>query len=104
MAHIDQAQFESLWQRVKDRPSVRQGAAAPIHADLSLTGILTNYMAMAATGREWGKISQQEFNDLETAVNALRAVLARIKDSELVTAAAAANAAAIQQKLSRPKS
>jgi len=103
MANIDQAHFETLWQRAKE-PRVRPAVAAPIHADFSLTGILTNYMAMAATGREWGKLSQQDYNDLEGAVNALKTVLARINDSELVSAATAANAAAIQQKLARPKS
>jgi hypothetical protein len=104
MAHIDQAQFESLWQRANNQPRTRQVAAATIHADFSLTGILTQYMTMAATQREWGKLSQQEYNDLEGAVNALKAVLARINDSEMVAAAAAQNAVAIQQKLSRPKS
>jgi hypothetical protein len=35
-------------------------------------------------------------------VNALKAVLARIKDSELVAEAAARNATAIQAKFARP--
>jgi hypothetical protein len=104
MAHFDQAQFESLWQRVKDQPPVRQLAPKPIQADLSLTGILNHYMTMAAGQREWGKLSQQDYNDLELAINALKTVLARINDSALVADAAARNAALIQQKRSKPTS
>ena len=104
MPHMDHAQFEALWQRVKDHPLVRRGAAAPVQADLSLTGILTRYTTMAAQQREWGKLSQQDYNDLEAAANTLKAVLARIDDSGLVAEAAARNATAIQAKFARPVS
>lgn len=99
MAHIDQTKFEELWQGVKDRPQVRRAIAAPIQADFSLTGILNHYLTMAASQREWGKISQQDYNDLETAVNTLKMVLARINDSGLVAEAVTRNAALIQQKI-----
>ena len=102
MIHIDQSQFESLWQRIKDQPLMRQIAPKPIQADLSLANILTQYMAMAAGQREWGNLSQQDYNDLDAAVNALKSVLTRINDSELVAKAAAKNAALIQQKLAKP--
>jgi hypothetical protein len=104
MPHFDHAQFEALWQNVKNLPMVRHAQPAPIQADLSLTGILDHYMAMAAKQREWGKLNQYDYNDLETAVNALKKVLARVKDSELVADAAARNAAAIQAKFARPAS
>ena len=102
MPHIDHAQFEALWQNVKSKPVVQRAQAAPIQADLSLTGILTHYMAMAALQREWGKISQQDYNDLDAATNALKAVLVRIKDPDLVAEASARNAAVIQAKLAKP--
>jgi|SRR5580692_2051443 hypothetical protein len=104
MPHLDHAQFETLWQNVKTQPVVRRATGTPIQADLSLTGILNHYMAMAAPQREWGKLTQQDLNDLEAAMNALKAVLARIKDSELVAEAAARNATAIQAKFARPAS
>jgi len=102
MPHMDHAQFEALWQNVKSKPMVQRAQAAPIQADLSLTGILTHYMAMAALQREWGKISQQDYNDLDAAANALKAVLVRIKDSDLVAEASRRNAAVIQAKLAKP--
>jgi hypothetical protein len=104
MPHMDHAQFEALWQNAKDHPLVRRAAAEPIHADLSLTGILNQYMAMAALQREWGKLSQLDYNDLEAAVNTLKTVLVRVKDSELIADAAARNAALIQAKFARPAS
>lgn len=101
MPHIDQAQFETLWQNVKSRPVVRRAEAAPIQADLTLTGILNHYMTMASQQREWGKITQPDYNELELAVNALKAVLVQINDRDLVAAAAAQNIAAIQRKLGK---
>jgi hypothetical protein len=102
MPHIDHAQFEALWQNVKSKPVVQRAQAAPIQADLSLTGILNHYIAMVALQREWGRVSQQDYNDLETAANALKAVLVRIKDTDLVAEASARNAAVIQAKLAKP--
>jgi hypothetical protein len=104
MPHMDHAQFETLWQNVKTQPVAPRAEAKPIQADLTLTGILNHYMAMAALQREWGKLTQQDYNDLESAANALKTVLARIKDSELVSEAMARNAVAIQAKMARPTS
>jgi hypothetical protein len=99
MAYLKPAEFESLWEGVKTRPLVRAAQVAPIAADLSLTGMLNHYMSMAGKHREQGKISQQDHDDLQTAVNSLKAVLARIHDSALVADAAAENAAAIEMKM-----
>jgi hypothetical protein len=104
MPQMDHAQFEALWERAKAQPLARRAAPAPIQADLSLTGIVNHYMTMAALQREWGKLTQQDYNDLESAVNALKNVLARINDTELVAEAAARNATAIQAKFVRPAS
>ncbi|HVU46979.1 MAG TPA: hypothetical protein VHD85_12670 [Terracidiphilus sp.] len=104
MLHIDHTQFETLWQRVKSQPVVQRAEATPIQADLSLTGILTHYMTMASQQREWGKISQQDYNELDAAVNTLKGVLVRINDHELIADAAARNTVAIRAKLARPAS
>jgi hypothetical protein len=98
MAPINSAEFEALWQSARNQPRFRKVETPLVQADLSLTGILNQYMAMVARQREWGKVSQQDFNDLSSAVDALKAVLARVNDRGLVSDAAAQNAAAIQQK------
>lgn len=99
MAKITPAGFEALWEGVKNQPRVRTAQAAPIQADLSLTGILNHYMAMAAQHRDQGKISQQDYADLNTAAEALKAVLARVNDSALVADAVTQNAARIELKI-----
>jgi hypothetical protein len=104
MPHFDHAQFETLWQNVKNQPLVRRAAPAPIGADLTLSGILDHYMTMARLQREWGKLSQQDYIALEYAVNALKGILVHIKDAELVAEAIARNTVAIQAKLARPAS
>ncbi len=99
MAPINSAEFEALWQSAQAQPRFRKVETPPIQADLSLTGILNQYMAMVARQREWGKVSQQDFNDLTTAIDTLKSVLTRINDRALVADAAAQNLAVIQQKL-----
>jgi hypothetical protein len=96
---INSAEFETLWQKAQTQPRFRKVETPLIQADLSLTGILNHYMAMVSRQREWGKISQQDFNDLTSAIDTLKSVLARINDRTLVTDATAQNAAVIQQKL-----
>lgn len=99
MAQINPAEFEALWESVKDRPLVRTAQPAPIQPDLSLTGILNQYMTMAANHRDQGKISPQNYAALNAAVDALKAVLALIDDGALVADAVAQNAAAIRQRM-----
>jgi hypothetical protein len=99
MAPISSTEFETLWQNAKSQPRFRKVEMPLIQTDLSLTGILNQYVAMVSRQREWGKLSQQDFNDLTTAVDGLKSVLARINDRGLVAEAAAQNAAVIQQKL-----
>ena len=99
MAQMNQADFETLWNGMQGGPRTRLAQPSPIQVDLSLTGILTQYMTMAANQQTQGKIGAQDYADLNTAVSALKTVLARINDSALVSDAAAQNAAAIQQKM-----
>jgi hypothetical protein len=99
MAPINSTEFESLWQSARSQPRFRKVETPLIQADLSLTGILNHYMTMVSRQREWGKISQQDFNDLTAAIDTLKSVLTRINDRGLVSDASAQNAAVIQQKL-----
>lgn len=96
---INASDFESLWQTAKNQPRFRKVETPLIQADLSLTGILNQYMAMVSRQREWGKLSQQDFNDLTAAVDTLKSVLTRINDRGLVADAATQNSVIIQQKL-----
>jgi hypothetical protein len=96
---INSAEFETLWQNAKTQPRFRKAELPIIEADLSLTGILNQYMAMVSRQREWGKLSQTDFNDLSAAIDALKAVLARIDDRALVAEAVSQSAVIIQQKL-----
>jgi hypothetical protein len=102
MPHMDHAEFEALWQKVKNVPLIRRAEARPVPADFSLSGLLDHYMNMAAQQQAAGKLTQPDYNDLQAAVNALKIVLARIKDSELVADAMARNAAAIQARMAKP--
>jgi hypothetical protein len=98
--HMNLTEFEALWEKVKNEPQVLKAETTVIQADLSLTGILNQYMAMVAKQRDQGKINQQDYNDLDGAVTALKAILVRINDSELVAEAMAQNAPALKQKTS----
>ncbi len=98
MAQMNQADFEALWSGVQGHPQVRLAQPAPIQVDLSLTGILNQYMTMAATQQGQGKISAQDYSDLNTAVEALKTILARINDSALVADAAAQAQQKLQSK------
>lgn len=99
MAHINPAEFETLWEGVKDRPLVRTAQPAPPQTGVPLAKVLDSYMTMAAGHRDQGKLSAQDYADLNTAVNALKVVLDRINDSALVADAATRNAADIAQKM-----
>lgn len=99
MAHINAAEFEALWEGVKERPLLRKAQLPPAQTGVPLTKVLDSYLAMAAGHRDQGKLSAQDYADLDAAVNALKAVLGRINDSALVAEAAARNAADLEQKL-----
>jgi diketogulonate reductase-like aldo/keto reductase len=87
VAQFSSEQFEALWESAKNKPVSRQVEATPYKADLSLTGVLNQYMKMAASYREKGKINMLDYNELVLAVNALKGILAKINDTELVVEA-----------------
>jgi hypothetical protein len=99
VAQINSAQFEALWESAKSQPAFRKADTKPIQLDLSLSGILNQYMMMAARYRDEGRVSRTDYDDLAAAVNALKAILVRINDSHLVAHAASQNAAAIEQQI-----
>jgi hypothetical protein len=99
VAHINSAQFEALWESSKSQPGFRKADTKLLQADLSLSGILNQYMMMAARYRDKGRISQTDYDDLAAAVTALKAILVRINDNDLVADATSQNAVAIEQQV-----
>jgi hypothetical protein len=99
VATLSSAQFEALWENAKSQPGFRKADTKPIQVDLSLSGILNQYMAMAARHRDKGRISQIDYDELAVAVTALKVILVRINDSDLVAEAMSQNAVAIEQQV-----
>ena len=92
-------QFQALWENAKSGPVFRQAPAQPIQVDLSLSGMLDQYLTMAGQAKDKGQISQQDYTDLSDAITPLKAVLARINDKQLVASWSAQRAAAITQQI-----
>jgi len=100
MTTFDSAQFEALWQSATTQPvtpPATQTNAKPV--DLSLGSILDRYLAMVATQRDDGKVSQEDYDALAAAMGEIKPILARINDSDLVAQAQAVNAQARLQQL-----
>lgn len=84
MTNMSPEQFETLWANAKNQPAVRKLEPQPIKADLSLSGMLNQYLTLATKFRNGGKISQVEHEALIAAMTALNVVLTRIKEKELI--------------------
>jgi hypothetical protein len=96
---LNHQQFQALWQTAKSGPVFQQAAAQPIQVDLSLSGILDQYLTMAGQAKDKGQMSQQDYSDLSAAITPLKAVLARVNDKQLVAGWRAQHAAAITQQI-----
>ena len=92
-------QFQALWESAKSGPVFRQAPAQPIQADLSLSGMLDQYLTMAGQSKDKGQISQQDYTDLSDAISALKTVLARVNDKQLVAGWTAQRASQITQQI-----
>lgn len=99
MPQLTSQQFAALWESVKNGPVYTQADVKPIQADLSLSGLLDQYVTMATQSHNQGKISQQDYTDLTAGVNALKAILARINDKQLVADWVSQRATAITQQI-----
>jgi hypothetical protein len=87
MAPINAEQFETLWAGAKSQPALRRANVQPAQVDLSLTKILSQYMAMATRFHNTGRINQADYDALTAAVAALNTILVRINDKDLVAEA-----------------
>jgi hypothetical protein len=84
MAQLNFEEFEAFWQSCQRAPIVRQATTTPIQHDLSLSGILDQYVVMANRFLAKGKISTADHDALVAAVAALKLILNRINDTDLV--------------------
>jgi hypothetical protein len=84
MAQLSSEEFEALWQRCQEGPIVRQATTTPIQLDLSLSGILDQYMVMADRFLAQGKINAADHEALVAAVAGLKLILNRINENDLV--------------------
>jgi hypothetical protein len=92
---MDSTQFEALWQSATTQPVSAPAQTTPVQIDLSLGGMLDQYVAMVATYRDAGRVSQDDYTALVAAVSDLKAILSRINDAELVADAFAQRAKAL---------
>lgn len=99
MSFIDSEKFEALWKDAQNLPVFRKADTKPVQPDLSLTGILSQYLGMVTRFHNKGRISQADLDDLTTAVNALKAILVRIKDADLVAEEMSQNIEAAQRRI-----
>src|SRR6202023_70492 len=84
MAQLNFEEFEALWRSCQRAPIVRQATTTPIQLDLSLSGILDQYVVMANRFLAQGKISTADHDALVAAVAGLKLILNRINDTDLV--------------------
>jgi hypothetical protein len=99
MAQLSSEEFEALWQEAQKLPVVREAVVKPVHLDVSLSGILDRYMTMADQFLAQGKISKIDHDALVAAVTALKAILARINEKELVAQVVADRAKMLEQQV-----
>ncbi len=84
MAKLNSEEFEALWQSCQKAPVVHQATTTPIQLDLSLSGMLDQYLAMATRFLGQGKINAADHGALMAAVAELKLILNRINDQALV--------------------
>jgi hypothetical protein len=98
MARLSSEEFEALWQNAQKDPVVRE-VVKPIQLDVTLSGILDRYMTIADQFLAQGKISKIDHDALVTAVAALKGILARINEKELVAQVIADRAKMVEQQV-----
>ncbi len=98
MAQLSSEEFEALWQNAQNEPVVRE-VVKPIQLDVTLSGVLDRYMTIADQFLAQGKISKIDHDALVAAMTALKAILARINDKELVAEVVADRAKIIEQRI-----
>lgn len=97
MAEFTREQFDALWASLSGGPVFKPEVTTPIQVDLSLSAALDRYVANASQSKDHGRIPPADFTALTDAVNALKVVLERINDRQLVADWVAARSTALKQ-------
>jgi len=87
MAQITAAQFEALWATAQKQPTTTTVAPVAIKADLSLSGVLDQYLALVSKSVTAGAVAQADYTQLATAVANVKPILTRINDTAIVAKA-----------------
>ena len=98
MAQLTSEEFEALWQNAQKEPVVRE-VVKPIQLDATLSGVLDRYMTIADQFLAQGKISKIDHDALAAAVAALKAILQRITEKELIAQVVADRAKIVEQQI-----
>jgi len=98
MAQLTSEEFEALWQNAQKEPVVRE-VVKPIQLDATLSGVLDRYMTIADQFLAQGKISKIDHDALAAAVAALKAILQRINEKELIAQVVADRAKIVEQQI-----
>jgi hypothetical protein len=98
MAQLSSEEFEALWQDAQKEQVVRE-VVKPIQLDVTLSGVLDRYMTIADQFLAQGKISKIDHDALVAAVAALKAILQRINEKELVAQVVADRAKIVEQQI-----
>jgi hypothetical protein len=96
VTQMDSAQFEALWQAAQTQPVSVPAQTNPVQIDVSLGSILDQYLAMVETHRDAGKVTQDDYHALASAISDLKVILTRINDADLVVEAMAQRKASVQ--------
>jgi hypothetical protein len=84
MAQLSQGEFEALWRNAQRAPIVRETTVRPIQIDLSLSGVLDQFVTMADKFLAQGKINKVDHEALITAIAGLKAILSRVNEKDLI--------------------
>jgi hypothetical protein len=86
---LSREQFEARWATVQAAPTFQPAPAKPAQINLSLSTFLDQYLANAAQSRDRGQLTAADYAQLDAAISALKGVLTRINDDQLVAGWAA---------------
>jgi hypothetical protein len=84
MAQLNSEEFEAAWRSCLSDPIVRRGKVTNIELDLSLSGILDLYLTMLNRFFAQGKVNAIDHEALAAAVGALKLILNRINEKDLI--------------------
>ena len=99
MAQLNSEEFEAAWRSCLSDPIVRQGKATTIELDLSLSGILDQYVTVVNRFFAQGKMTAIDHEALTAAVGALKLVLDRINEKDLIQQEMMNRAKAVEQRI-----